>query len=139
MGCCKTTEILLSMPQRDHRGDRCTRSRMCGTDGCQNTHNELLHGQLLTRNEATLYRQHQEPERGPVADISQSQTMGPILAQRGATVPSTEGSNSSWLNDNHCGSNLTRAATLCGFANCVSGIEEWGSKVSKNGGECFVG
>lgn len=66
---------------------RCLKGTTEVTGGCQNTHNELLHGQLLTRNEATLYRQHQEPERGPVADISQSQTMGPILAQRGATVP----------------------------------------------------
>lgn len=43
------------------------------------------------------------------------------------------------VNDNYCGFNFIRVVILCGFVNCVSGIEEWGLKVLKNGGECFVG
>ena len=43
---------------------------MCGTDGCQDKHNRLLNGPWLAKDEATFHRPHEEPERGPVADIS---------------------------------------------------------------------
>ena len=43
---------------------------MCGTDGCQDKHNRLLNGQRLAKDEATFHRPHEEPERGPVADVS---------------------------------------------------------------------
>jgi len=70
-GVAKRLRLCYRCLRRDHKGDRCTRSRECGIDGCQDTHNRLLHGQPLERDEATFHRPHQEPERGPVKDISQ--------------------------------------------------------------------
>ena len=36
---------------RNHTSDCCAQSKPCGIDGCHRTHNRLLHGGLVTRND----------------------------------------------------------------------------------------
>ena len=37
----------------DHMGGYCTKGRVCGVNGCQETHNRLLHGGKITKSEST--------------------------------------------------------------------------------------
>lgn len=37
--------------RRNHTSDRCARSKTCGIDGCLRTHNRLLHGCLVKKND----------------------------------------------------------------------------------------
>ena len=47
--------------KRNHTRDQCTRSKTCRIDGCQRTHNSLLHGAPTTRYDGAGDGANQEP------------------------------------------------------------------------------
>ena len=88
----KQLRVCFCCLRRNHTSDRCARSKSCGIDGCQRTHNRLLHGGLVTRNDFADDRVNhgpetadQEPERALVTEVGHSQSRNVPAS------PSTEG------------------------------------------------
>ena len=58
----------------DHMGGYCTKGRVCGIDGCQETHNRFLHGGKNIKSESTYNKT--ATTTAPKKDVAESRTEG---------------------------------------------------------------
>jgi hypothetical protein len=79
----KQTRLCYRCLSEGHTGNKCTKSRCCGVDGCTKTHNRLLHGYPQTERIEMESNQRENCERLP--------RNGRNISQATQTLPTTEG------------------------------------------------
>ena len=75
--------------RRNHTNDQCTRSKPCGIDGCQRTHNSLLHGDPTTRDDGVGDGANQEP--GTVRPEGRGEVAAGMTRSRNGPAGSSSG------------------------------------------------